>query len=409
MESKEELLDVWIDEVKKLVLERMDSTQCLSDEDVREIIWQTIELYSRQHVLMLSEREHLGKEVFHALRRLDIIQELVDDPQITEIMVNGGGRIFYEKRGRLYQWERSFTSEERLQNVVQQIVGNSNRMVNELHPIVDTRLANGSRVNIVLKPIAIDGTALSIRRFPDHPVNMKQLLLWDSLSAEVLELLRKLVVAGYNIFVSGGTGSGKTTFLNALSEYIPRSERIVTIEDSAELQIRGIPNIVRLESRMAKLEGAQEISIRDLIRSALRMRPNRIIVGECRGPEALDVLQAMNTGHDGSLSTGHANSAKDMISRIETMVLMDSMQLPIEAIRGQIASGIDIVIHLGRLRDGSRKLLQVAEIDGIEDGRVRLRTLFQFQEQGEENGRIKGTWEKKEELLYQEKLYAAGL
>lgn len=396
-----------VEQLKKQVMEQIDTSRVMEDAEVMDVIRRVLEEHSRQEVLSLSQRQKLAKEIFHALRRLDILEDLLQDEQITEIMVNGTSHIFYEKDGRLYEWERHFVSEEKLQDVIQQIVGAGNRMVNELHPIVDTRLSNGSRVNIVLKPIAIDGTAMSIRRFPKEPVTMQQLLKWNSLSEEIMQLMQQLVYAGYNIFVSGGTGSGKTTFLNALSAFIPKEERIVTIEDSAELQIRGIPNLVRLETRNNKLEGSEEITIRDLIKSALRMRPNRIIVGECRGAEALDVLQAMNTGHS-SLSTGHANSARDMISRLETMVLM-GMDIPIPAIRGQIASGIDIIIHLGRIRDGSRKVLQIVEVSGMEEGQVMLHELFEFSELGEENGQVQGIWKKKGELRYQEKLRAAGL
>lgn len=394
--------------VKELVMERIDVSRVLSDEEIWELIEDVLEECSREYLLTVPARQLLAKEVFYGLRRLDILQELVDDPQVTEIMVNGTSHIFYEKEGRIREWDHHFTSEEALSDVIQRIVGSSNRMVNEMHPIVDTRLENGARVNIVLKPIAIDGTAVSIRRFPEHPITMKQLVEWQSVSEEIVCFLKNLVQAGYNIFVSGGTGSGKTTFLNALSEYIPEDERIVTIEDSAELQILGIPNLVRLETREIQVEGAQPISIRDLIRSALRMRPSRIIVGECRGPEALDVLQAMNTGHSGSISTGHANSAEDMLHRLETMVLM-GMDLPVSAIRSQIASGVDILIHLGRLRDKSRKLLGITEVDGMEGGEIRLHELYRFEEQEEQDGRIIGRWQKQGELLHPEKLRAAGL
>lgn len=387
----------------------MDVSRQTEDDEVMALIHRVLQEYGgQQHTLSIRERQELAQTVFHALRRLDVLQELIDDPEITEIMVNGAHRIFYEKKGCLYRWDKSFPSEEKLQDVIQQIVGNSNRMVNELHPIVDTRLENGSRVNIVLKPVAIDGTALSIRRFPEHPVTMEQLVEWHSLSGGMAALLRQLVQAGYNIFVSGGTGSGKTTFLNALSEYIPQQERIVTIEDSAELQIQGIPNLVRLETRETKLEGAEPITVRDLIRCALRMRPNRIIVGECRGAEALDVLQAMNTGHAGSLSTGHANSASDMLKRLETMVLM-GMDMPLAAIRAQIASGIDILIHLGRFRDGSRKVVQISEIAGMEGEQIVLHELFSFRETGEEDGYVRGEWQQTGELLHRDKLCAAGI
>lgn len=293
METKEKLKE----RLKHQVMERMDISRTMEDEEILELVQKTLEEDSHRMPMSISMRQNLIREIFHSLRRLDILQELIEDADITEIMVNGTKGIFYEKAGRLYQWDKHFTSEEKIQDVIQQIAGGSNRMVNELHPIVDTRLPDGSRVNIVLKPIAIDGTALSIRRFPKEPVRMQTLIEWGSISREVADFLKRLVCAGYNIFVSGGTGSGKTTFLNALSEFIPKEERVVTIEDSAELQLLGLPNLVRLESRDIKLPGAEEITIRDLIKSALRMRPNRIIVGECRGAEALDVLQAMNTGH----------------------------------------------------------------------------------------------------------------
>lgn len=289
METKENLKE----RLKHHVMERMDISRTMEDEEILELVQKTLEEDSHRMPMSISMRQNLIREIFHSLRRLDILQELIEDADITEIMVNGTQGIFYEKAGRLYQWDKHFTSEEKLQDVIQQIAGGSNRMVNELHPIVDTRLPDGSRVNIVLKPIAIDGTALSIRRFPKEPVRMQTLIEWGSISMEVADFLKHLVCAGYNIFVSGGTGSGKTTFLNALSEFIPKEERVVTIEDSAELQLLGLPNLVRLESRDIKLPGAEEITIRDLIKSALRMRPNRIIVGECRGAEALDVLQAI--------------------------------------------------------------------------------------------------------------------
>ena len=287
------------------------------------------------------------------------------------------------------------------------MVGNNNRMVNEASPIVDTRLPDGSRVNIVLEPVAIDGSAISIRKFPQHPILMEDLIRIGSLTDEAAVFLELLVKSGYNIFVSGGTGSGKTTFLNALSQYIPREERIITIEDSAELQLIDKPNLVRLETRNANTEGVTPITIRDLIRTALRMRPERIIVGECRGAEALDMLQAMNTGHDGSLSTGHANSCKDMLSRMETMVLM-GMELPLPAIRSQIASGIDILVHLGRLRDKSRKVLNIAEIDGIENGEIRLHELFSFVEEKGDGQKVCGKLVQIGHLLHWEKFYRAG-
>ena len=322
--------------------------------------------------------------------KLDILQELVDDPEVTEIMINGTSNIFIEQSGRLFEWEKSFAAKEKVEDVIQQIVSQCNRTVNESSPIVDARLQNGSRVNIVLPPVALNGPIVTIRRFPDEPVHMTDLVSYGSITQEACMFLHKLVIAGYNIFISVGTGSGKTTFLNALSHYIPKDERIITIEDSAELQIQGIPNLVRLETRNSNVEDCKEITIRDLIKSSLRMRPDRIIIGEIRGGEALDLLQCLNTGHDGSFSTGHSNSAKDMVSRLETMVLM-GMDLPLPAIRRQIASGIDIIIHLGRLRDKSRRVLQIVEVLGYENGEVALQSLYEFLEEGEnEDGKIQG-------------------
>ena len=349
----------------------------------------------------------LGRELFNAFRKLDLLQEFLEDDEITEIMINGTQSIFYEKRGQLYQSERRFHSKEKLEDVIQQIVSGSNRVVNEASPIVDARLSDGSRVNVVLAPVAINGPIVTIRKFPKESITMKQLILWESVSEELVSFLTMLVAAGYNIFISGGTGSGKTTFLNALSQYIPRDERIITIEDNAELKIQGIPNLVSLEVRNANMEGVGEITIRDLIKSALRMRPDRIIVGEVRSAEALDMLQALNTGHDGSLSTGHANSPKDMLSRLEMMVLMGA-PIPLRAIRRQIASGIDIIVHLGRLRDKSRKVLEVSEILGYQDGEILLTPVFVYEETGEKNGKIQGSWKEVAALTHTEKLLAAG-
>lgn len=395
-----------VSEIRKKVLERMDVLNNSSDEEILELIWEEIRECGKMY--SLEQRERLSKSVFHSLRKLDVLQELVEDKDITEIMVNGHEHIFYEKSGRIYEWEGRFLSKEKLEDIIQQIVAGNNRMVNESNPIVDTRLSDGSRVNIVLSPIALDGSVISIRKFPDEPMRMEQLIRYQSISKEVVDFLELLVKSGYNIFISGGTGSGKTTFLNALSEFIPKETRVITIEDSAELKITGIPNLVRFETRNANVQGENAVTMRDLIRTALRARPDIIIVGECRGAEALDMLQAMNTGHDGSLSTGHANSCVDMISRLETMVLM-GMELPLSAIRGQIASGIDILIHLGRMRDRSRKVLEIAEIDGMKDGEVSLHTLFQFKETGETDGKIEGIWEKTGELKHTQKLKAAGL
>jgi pilus assembly protein CpaF len=397
----------YTEEIRKLVLARMDVSRELSDEELWVLIDEAIAQNARMRP-SLRVREAAREQVFHSLRGLDALQELVDDPQITEIMVNGYQHIFYEKQGRIYRWERAFSSREKLEDVIQSIVAAGNRMVNEASPIVDSRLRDGSRVNIVLNPIAIDGSVVTIRKFPEHAMQMDDLLALGSLSREMADELSIYVQAGYNIFVSGGTGSGKTTFLNALSGYIPAGERVITIEDSAELQLNNVPNLVRLETRASNLEQTTEISIRQLIRTALRMRPDRIIVGECRGPEALDMLQAMNTGHDGSLSTGHANSCEDMLRRLETMVLM-GMDLPVSAIRSQIASGIDVLVHLGRLRDRTRKVLDIMEILDYAEGEIHCQSLYHFVETGETDGKITGEWQRLKPLAHREKLRAAGL
>ena len=395
--------------IREQVLERMDMSLAASDDEVQDLIDECILEAGRKEYIGLKEKGQLAKEIFYSIRKLDFLQELVDDPLVTEIMVNGPDCIFVEEKGVLRRLEEQFESVEKLQDVIQQIVADCNRVVNEASPIVDARLKNGSRVNIVLPPVALNGPIVTIRRFPEHPIQMTDLIRFGSISGEASAFLEQLVKAGYNIFISGGTGSGKTTFLNALSQFIPQDERIITIEDSAELQIQSIPNLVRLETRNANVEGCREITIRDLIRSSLRMRPDRIIVGEVRGSEAIDMMQALNTGHDGSLSTGHANSSRDMLYRLETMILM-GMDLPLAAIRGQIASGIDIIVHLGRLRDRSRKVLEITEVLDYADGMIRTSTLYQFEEKKEDtNGRIIGSLVRKEKLFNQEKLKAAGL
>ncbi len=394
-------------ELQAQILQEIDFDQELADEDVYRMVEEKTAVYARQKMLGLKERENLEKELFNALRKLDVIQELLEDDEITEVMVNGASCIFYEKGGKIYRDERQFSSKEKLNDVIQQIVAGSNRMVNEASPIVDVRLSDGSRVNIVLEPVSLDGSAISIRKFPQNPILMEDLVRCGSISADAAKMLSMLVGAGYNIFVSGGTGSGKTTFLNALSQYIPAEERIITIEDAAELQLVEKPNLVRLETRNANTDGVVPITIRDLIRAALRMRPERIIVGECRGAEALDVLQAMNTGHDGSLSTGHANSCRDMLSRLETMVLM-GMDLPLAAIRSQIASGIDILIHLGRLRDKSRRVLSITEVTGVFEGEIALNEIFHFAQSGMEHGMVCGELKKVGCLLHTDKWLNAG-
>lgn len=390
------------------VQDRLDLSRELQDEEVRALIDEEILRQSRESYLLLEEKLQMQRELFNAMRRLDILQELIEDPEVTEIMVNGPEDIFIEKKGRLFRWNRKFSSRIQLEDVVQQIVSFCNRSVSRASPIADARLADGSRVNIVLDPIALNGPVVTIRRFPAEPVRIAQLTAWGSVTPEAVDFLKDAVRAGYNIFVSGGTGSGKTTFLNALSEFIPETARIITIEDNAELQLDRVQNLVTMEARMANLEGEREITIRDLIRTALRMRPDRIIVGEVRGAEAIDMLQAMNTGHDGSLSTGHANSPRDMLSRLETMVLM-GMDLPLAAIRRQIASGVDLIVHLGRLRDGSRKVLEIVETDGIREGEICLHSLFEFQEEGGNRSQVQGSLRKKNGLLHSEKLRAAGI
>lgn len=397
------------DKVRQRLIERIDFTRDMKDEEIREILDEEIVSVGRYGYLSLLEKNRLGKELFYAIRKLDILQELIEDENITEIMVNGPECIFIEKDGKISRFEHQFENREKLEDIIQQIVAGANRVVNESNPIVDARLKNGSRVNVVLSPIALNGPILTIRRFPKNPITMKKLLSIGSITKEAAVFLKKLVVAGYNIFISGGTGSGKTTFLNALSGFIPLNERIITIEDSAELQIKGIDNLVRLETRNANIEGCVPISIRDLIKSSLRMRPDRIIVGEVRGSEAIDMIQALNTGHDGSLSTGHANSARDMLYRLESMILM-GLEIPLPAIRRQIASGVDIIVHLGRLRDHTRKVLEIVEVLGFEDGEIITAPLFEFVEEGEdETGKIQGSLRKTGDLLHREKLKAAGI
>ena len=401
-------MDEISEKVRKQVLSDIDVSRDLEDEEIWDIISRAASEEVKQKSISLRDRIELEKRVFDSLKRLDVLQELIDDTEVTEIMVNGPDSIFYEKNGCIQQYDGRFSSEEKMQDIIQQIVGRHNRVVNQSSPIVDTRLVDGSRVNIVLFPISLGGSAISIRKFPKEPYNMEKLIAIGSVSKEVSEMLKLLVKAKYSIFISGGTGSGKTTFLNALSQYIPEDERIITIEDSAELQLLGAKNIVRMETRNANVEGVMPITIRDLIRTALRMRPDRIIVGECRGAETLDMLSAMNTGHDGSLSTGHANSCRDMLSRMETMVLM-GQELPLSAIRSQIASGINIIIQLGRLRDKSRRVLEIAELDGIVDGEIVLNTLYQFEEISENNGRVIGELVQKGKLKSRTKLEAAGM
>lgn len=391
--------------------EKLDQTQELSDEDILREIDQMIFEESRERYMSLHERIKLRQELFNGIRRLDILQELLEDEGVTEIMVNGTDGVFIEKEGRLTRWEKHFTSREKLEDVVQQIAGKCNRIINEALPIADARLENGDRVNMVLSPVALNGPVITIRRFPKTPITMKKLIEIGSISEEAAGFLKDLVWAGYNIFICGGTGSGKTTFLNALSDYIPKDERIITIEDNAELQIQGVENLVRLEARRGNTGGRHAVSIRDLIKSSLRMRPSRIIVGEVRGEEAVDMLQAMNTGMDGSLSTGHGNNPQDMLMRLETMVLM-GMEIPLAAVRRQIASAIDILIHLGRLRDKSRRVLEICEVTGYDYAAREIMTsvLYAFFEEAKEKeGRVQGKLQKQNNLLHIQKLIRAGI
>ncbi|RHP42243.1 CpaF family protein [Clostridium sp. AF32-7AC] len=391
-----ENMQEYVRHIRAAVSDRLDLTREVEDDEIREVISQIVAEESRQNYLSLGERQTVIETVFNSMRGLDVLQPLVDDPSITEIMINGPHHVFIEQNGRLYQKNVSFGSKDNLLNVILNIVSKVNRTVNEANPIVDARLLDGSRVNVVLPPIALDGPTVTIRKFPEDPMTVKKLIEYGSITPEVAELLERMVKAKFNIFISGGTGSGKTTFLNALSNFIPRDERVITIEDSAELQLKGIDNLVRMETRNANMEGKGEVTIRDLIRSSLRMRPERIVVGEVRGAEALDMLQAMNTGHDGSLSTGHSNSTKDMLSRLETMVLSGN-NIPLEAIRQQIASAINIIIQLSRLRDKSRRTVEITEVVGYENGEFQLNTLYKFVEHGEDkNGRIIGGLERTE-------------
>lgn len=379
-----------VEKLKEQLISSIDISKGLSDEELNERITEMVmnEYGGRQ--VPLKEKLKISRDLFHAIRGLDVLQEILEDEEITEIMVNAYDRIFVEKQGKLYRYPGAFSSKEKLSDVIQLIAAQANRRVNEASPIADTRLADGSRVNLILSPVAVKSAAVTIRKFSRKTMTMEDLVGLGSISKEAAEYLKMLVQEGYNIFISGGTGSGKTTFLNALAGYIPKEERVITIEDTAELKLLGLDNLVSLECRPANVEGENEITIRDLIRTALRMRPTRIIVGEVRGAEALDMLQAMNTGHDGSLSTGHGNSPADMLTRLETMVLM-GMDIPLSAIRAQIASAIDVMVHLGRFRDGSRKVLEITEICGFENGAIRLAPLFLYKQTEGEEGRLVAT------------------
>ncbi len=398
------------EEKRYLYEELMDEfslNQELTDNEINHLIEDAIIRRSREKGYTLEEKQFLKKELFYSFRKLDVLSHLLEDEDVSEIMINGKDHLFIEKKGKLYRVTETFSSEESLRNIIQQIVSSCNRIVNETTPIVDARLEDGSRVNVVLPPIALDGAVMTIRKFPKDFFTMDKLIQMNSITEEVALFLKKLVEARYNIFISGGTGCGKTTFLNVLSNYIPEDERIITIEDSAELQIRQVKNIVRLETRNANVEGENAIEMSALIKSALRMRPDRIIVGEVRDAAAMDMANSMLTGHDGSISTGHGNSAKEMLLRLETMILM-GYDMPILAIRQQLSAAIDVVIHLGRLRDNSRKVMEVSEILGVENGEIILNPIYIFEGTREEKGVVQGKWIKKNKLKNIKKLQQKG-
>ncbi len=378
------------DEIRRHVVGDLSVADEVSETQLLRKINQEVIATPETGYVRLHQKKRLRRAVFNSIRRMDVLQDYLDDEEVTEIMVNGANQIFIEKRGHLTCTNRQFSSREKLEEIIQQIASGGNRIVNESSPILDVRLEDGSRVNIVLPPVAMDGPVVTIRRFPKEALTMEKLIQMEAITEEAADFLRKLVQARYNIFISGGTGAGKTTFLNILSGFIPADERVITIEDSAELQIQHVKNLVRLEARNANVEGDNEVTIRDLIRSALRMRPDRVVVGEVRDQVAIDMLQAMNTGHDGSLSTGHANGTADMLNRLETLVLM-GMEIPIGAIRGQIASALDIIVHLGRLRDKSRRVLEISEVGQIEDGQIQLFPLYRFEEEGGNGDRVRGS------------------
>ncbi len=379
------------EKIREQVLQSIDMTREADEQELHEIIDRVIEREVEYKYITIEQRIRIHQDIFNSIRGLGVIEDLLEDENVTEIMINGKDHIFIEKEGRIERYSGCVGSDQRLHDIIQQIVGNTNRRVNESNPIADARLSDGSRVNVVLPPIALDGAVITIRKFAKEQITIEQLIKWKSITVEAADFLKKLVVSGYNIFVSGGTGSGKTTFLNVLSNFISADERVVTIEDSAELQLKNIKNIVRLETRQANSQGENEITIRDLIKTSLRMRPDRIIVGEVRGYEVLDMLQAMNSGHDGSLSTGHANSPKDMLARLETMVLM-GMEIPLNAVRAQIASGIDIIVHLSRMPDKSRKVVEVNEVQGYVNNEIQMNKIYELQSEGLiKTGRLQNT------------------
>lgn len=393
--------------LQEILVDELDYSQNLTDKEILLLIEKAILERGKQSFLSVEEKQQLKTELFNSFRRLDLLSGLLEDEDISEIMINGSNDVFVEKKGRIIKIQEHFSNEEKLHNVIQQIVGSCNRIVNESVPIVDARLEDGSRVNVVLPPISLDGIAMTIRKFPKDFFTMEKLVEINSLTKEVADFLKLLVRAKYNLFISGGTGSGKTTMLNVLGNYIPAEERVITIEDSAELQLRGIPNLVRLETRNANVEGENAISMSQLIKTALRMRPSRIIIGEVRDAAAMDMANSMLTGHDGSISTGHGNSAREMLLRLETMILM-GYDMPVLAIRQQLAAAIDVIIHVGRLRDNSRRVLEICEVDGVKDGEIITHSLFQFKEYSEEDGKVLGQIEKTGELKSVRKLLQSG-
>ncbi len=396
---------VWL---QQELMDHFDLNQELSDEEISNYIEDAIIRRGHEVHLSLEEKRILKKDLFNTFRKFDVLSGFLENDAISEIMINGKNHIFVEEEGQLRETAEVFSSEERLRNVIQQIVSSCNRIVNETVPIVDARLKDGSRVNVVLPPVALDGAVMTIRKFPKEFFTMERLIKINSITSEAARFLKLLVKARYNIFISGGTGCGKTTFLNVLSNYIPSNERIITIEDSAELQIKNVPNLVRLETRNANVEGENAITMSQLIKSALRMRPDRIIVGEVRDAAAMDMANSMLTGHDGSISTGHGNSAKEMMLRLETMILM-GYDMPVLAIRQHLSAAIDIVVHLGRLRDNSRRVLEICELIGVEEGEIVLRPLYEFVEQGEEQGKVVGSLVRRNDLFNQKKLRQSGM
>ena len=400
----------FVADIKRYVSENLSLSQ-INDDELEEKIEEIVLSRIGDMYCSIEQRVSIVQQVYSSIRGFGLLDSIISDDTITEVMINGPDNVFIEQNGRLFKMDKHFESQRKLEDVIQRIVGLAGREVNQANPICDTRLPDGSRVNVVLPPIALCGPTLTIRKFSKTPMTIEKLIQYGSITQEIADKLEILVRAKYNIFISGGTGSGKTTFLNALSNYIPKDERVITIEDSAELQITGVDNLVSLETRNANSAGAGQITIRDLIKSSLRMRPERIIVGEVRGGEALDMLQAMNTGHDGSLSTGHANSTQDMLSRLETMVLQGAEGLPLEAIKQQIASAVDIIIHLSRLRDKSRKTMEITEVVGVENGQIILNPLYKFEE--DENStleKVSGSLKRTENKMVNDfKLKLAGI